>query len=118
MTKAVTLHSQLNSRAIKAACLGKTGEKRYPSINIKPLSTMIALVMKHFFFSLAKDSHALLYICSDMKPLYEHTEYFYSMFRLLRSADERIFWYSRILQKLYNTSGYRRNLKKKRNWAA
>ena len=28
------LHSQLYSRAIKAACLGKTGEKRYPSINI------------------------------------------------------------------------------------
>ena len=44
-----TLHSQLYSRAIKAACLGKTGEKRYPSINIKPLSTMIALVMNHFF---------------------------------------------------------------------
>ena len=27
---------------------------------------MIALVMKHF--SLAKDIHALLYYCSDMKP--------------------------------------------------
>ena len=33
----------------QAACLEKTGEKRYPSINGKPLSTMIALVMKHFF---------------------------------------------------------------------
>ena len=78
---------------------------------------MIALVMKHFF-SLAKDIHVLLYICSDMNPLYEHTEYFYSMFCLLQTADERIFWYSRILQKLYNTSRYRRNLKNKRNWAA
>ena len=101
----------------QAACLGKTGEKRYPSINIKPLSTMISLVMKHFF-SLAKVIHALLYFCSDMNPLYEHTEYFYWMFCLLQTADERIFWYSRILQTLYNTSGYRRNLKKKRNWAA
>ena len=66
------------------------------------------------FFSLAKDVHALLYICSDMNPLYEHTEYFYSMFCLLQTADERIFWYSRILQKLINTSGYRRNLKKEK----
>ena len=32
------------------------------------------------FFSLAKAIHALLYICSDMNPLYEHMEYFYSMF--------------------------------------
>ena len=44
--KVVTLHNQLYSRAIKAACLGKTGEKRYPSINRMLLSTMIALVMK------------------------------------------------------------------------
>ena len=41
----------------QAARLGKTGEKRYPSINGKPLSKMIALVMK--LFSLAKDIHAL-----------------------------------------------------------
>ena len=33
----------------QAACLEKTGEKRYPSINGKPLSTMFALAMKHFF---------------------------------------------------------------------
>ena len=34
------------------------------------------------------------------------------MFYLLQTSDERIFWYSRIC------SGYCRNLKKKRNWAA
>ena len=83
---AVTLHSQLYSRAIKAACLGKTEEKRYASINIKPLSTMIALVMKHFF-SLAKDIHALLYYCLDMYPLYEHSEYF--LLNVLSSPDCR-----------------------------
>ena len=30
------------------ACLRKMGKKRYPSINVKPLSTMITLFMKHF----------------------------------------------------------------------
>ena len=37
---------------------------------------------------------------------------FYSMFCLLQTSDERIFWYSGICTE------YCRNLKKKRNWAA
>ena len=48
--KAVTLHSQLYSCAIKSAWFGETGEKRNPStITVKPLTTMIAHVAKHVF---------------------------------------------------------------------
>ena len=70
------------------------------------------------FFLLPKISTPYYISVQTWTPFTNIWNIFYSMICLLQAVDERIFWYSRILQKLYNTSGYRRNLKKKRNRAA
>ena len=70
-----------------------------------------------FFFSCQRYPCIIIYLFRHEPPL---RRYGIFLLNVLSSPDmdERIFWYSRILQKLYNTSGYHRNLKKKRNRAA
>ena len=65
------------------------------------------------FFLLSKISMPYYISVQTWTPFTNIRNIFYSMFYLHQTADERIIWYSRILQKLYNTSRYRRNLKRK-----
>ena len=109
------LHSQLYSRAIKAACLGKTGEKLYPSINTKPLSMMIALVMKHFF-SCQKYPYLIIFLFRHEPPLRTYGIFLTQWFVFSR-LQMNISFGTRTYCRNY-TSEYRRNLKKKRNRAA